>query len=64
MTANLAGYLASAGAPMYNAAKHRIVALIRATKPELVKLNIAISVIAPASRRLPRSAGQPRIGQC
>jgi len=37
MTANRAGYLASAGAPMYNAAKHGIVVIIRATKPELVK---------------------------
>ncbi|QDS76487.1 hypothetical protein FKW77_005213 [Venturia effusa] len=47
MTASLAGYLASAGAPNYSAAKHGIVGLMRALKQETAKLNIAISVIAP-----------------
>jgi len=47
MTASLAGYLASAGAPLYSAAKHGIVGLMRAMKQELAKLNIAISVVAP-----------------
>jgi len=47
MTASLAGYLASAGAPLYSAAKHGIVGLMRALKQETAKLNIAISVIAP-----------------
>ncbi|PGH12433.1 hypothetical protein AJ79_04269 [Helicocarpus griseus UAMH5409] len=48
MTASLAGYLASAGAPVYSAAKHGIVGLMRALKNDLAKLNIAISVVAPA----------------
>lgn len=68
MTASLAGYLASAGAPLYSAAKHGkisivsyilehdgdrltdlgIVGLMRALKQECAKLNIAISVVAPA----------------
>lgn len=43
-------YLASAGVPMYNAAKHGRVDLMRAMKPELVKPNIAISAIAPILR--------------
>lgn len=47
MTASLAGYLASAGAPHYSAAKHGIVGLMRAMKQETAKLNIAISVVAP-----------------
>ncbi|KAE9969176.1 hypothetical protein BLS_001387 [Venturia inaequalis] len=47
MTASLAGYLASAGAPNYSAAKHGIVGLMRALKQETAKLNIAISIIAP-----------------
>ena len=47
MTASLAGYLASAGAPLYSAAKHGIVGLMRALKNDLAKLNIAISVVAP-----------------
>jgi NAD(P)-dependent dehydrogenase (short-subunit alcohol dehydrogenase family) len=53
MTASLAGYLASAGAPMYCAAKHGIVGLMRAMKPELMKLNIAISAIAPGITKTP-----------
>lgn len=47
MTASLAGYLASAGAPHYSAAKHGIVGMMRALKQETAKLNIAISVVAP-----------------
>ncbi|KAF1809942.1 NAD(P)-binding protein [Eremomyces bilateralis CBS 781.70] len=47
-TASLAGYLASAGAPLYSAAKHGVVGLMRAMKQETAKLNIAISVVAPA----------------
>ncbi|KAF2100698.1 NAD(P)-binding protein [Rhizodiscina lignyota] len=47
MTASLAGYLASAGAPHYSAAKHGIVGLMRALKQEVAKSNIAISVVAP-----------------
>lgn len=53
MTASLAGYLASAGAPMYSAAKHGIVGLMRAMKQELAKLNIAISTIAPGITMTP-----------
>lgn len=48
MTASLAGYLASAGAPLYSAAKHGVVGLMRALKQECAKVNIAISVVAPA----------------
>jgi len=47
MTASLAGYLASAGAPLYSAAKHGIVGLMRALKGETSKVGIAVSVIAP-----------------
>ena len=47
MTASLAGYLASAGAPLYSAAKHGIVGLMRALKNDLAKVDIAISVVAP-----------------
>lgn len=47
LTASLAGYLASAGLPLYSAAKHGVVGLMRALKQECVKLSIAISVVAP-----------------
>ncbi|KAJ9613951.1 hypothetical protein H2200_002087 [Cladophialophora chaetospira] len=47
MTASLAGYLASAGAPLYSAAKHGIVGLMRALKNDTAKLGIAVSVVAP-----------------
>ncbi|KAF2127252.1 NAD(P)-binding protein [Dothidotthia symphoricarpi CBS 119687] len=45
LTASFAGYLASAGAPLYSAAKH---GLMRALKQECAKLDISISVVAPA----------------
>lgn len=48
LTASLAGYLASAGAPLYSAAKHGIVGLMRALKQECAKLKISVSVVAPA----------------
>ena len=47
MTASLAGYLASAGAPLYSAAKHGIVGLMRALKNDLATVDIAVSVVAP-----------------
>ncbi|KAF2167849.1 hypothetical protein M409DRAFT_21995 [Zasmidium cellare ATCC 36951] len=47
MTASLAGYLASAGAPLYSAAKHGVVGHMRALKNDCAKAGIAISVIAP-----------------
>jgi len=47
MTASLAGYLASAGAPLYSAAKHGIVGLMRALKNDTATLNISVSVVAP-----------------
>ncbi|KAF2399102.1 NAD(P)-binding protein [Trichodelitschia bisporula] len=47
LTASLAGYLASAGAPLYSAAKHGIVGLMRALKQEVAAFNIAISLVAP-----------------
>lgn len=72
MTASLAGYLATAGAAMYSAAKHGaaitasgclkfntdsrllgIVGLMRALKQETAKLNIGISVVAPAITTTP-----------
>ncbi|KAF1960117.1 NAD(P)-binding protein, partial [Byssothecium circinans] len=53
LTASLAGYLASAGAPLYSAAKHGIVGLMRALKQECAKLSISISVVAPAITTTP-----------
>ncbi|KAE8856768.1 hypothetical protein PTNB73_09490 [Pyrenophora teres f. teres] len=47
LTASLAGYLASAGAPLYSAAKHGVVGLMRALKQECAKVSISISVVAP-----------------
>lgn len=47
MTASLAGYLASAGAGVYSAAKHGIIGLLRALKGDCRKLGIGISVVAP-----------------
>lgn len=47
LTASLAGYLGSAGAPLYSAAKHGLVGLMRALKQECAKLRIAISLVAP-----------------
>ncbi|KAF1940792.1 NAD(P)-binding protein [Clathrospora elynae] len=62
LTASLAGYLASAGAPLYSAAKHGVVGLMRALKQECAKLHIAISVVAPAITVTPiLTANNPRI---
>ncbi|CAK4032781.1 short chain dehydrogenase reductase like [Lecanosticta acicola] len=47
LTASLAGYLASAGAPLYSAAKHGILGFMRALKGDCQKAGIALSVIAP-----------------
>nr|OQO24464.1 hypothetical protein B0A51_08573 [Rachicladosporium sp. CCFEE 5018] len=47
MTASLAGYLASAGAPMYSAAKHGILGLLRSLKNDTATLSIALSIVAP-----------------
>ena len=47
MTASLAGYLASAGAPLYSAAKHGVVGYLRALKGDCGTVGIALSVIAP-----------------
>ncbi|OQO14325.1 hypothetical protein B0A48_01201 [Cryoendolithus antarcticus] len=47
MTASLAGYLASAGAPMYSAAKHGILGLLRSLKNDTATLSISMSIIAP-----------------
>jgi NAD(P)-dependent dehydrogenase (short-subunit alcohol dehydrogenase family) len=60
LTASLAGYLASAGAPLYSAAKHGVVGLMRALKQECMKLNIAISVVAPAITVTPLLTGNNR----
>lgn len=58
MTASLAGYLASAGAPLYSAAKHGVVGLMRALKNDLATLNIAISVVAPGITLTPIISGR------
>ncbi|KAH6639372.1 hypothetical protein C7974DRAFT_130172 [Boeremia exigua] len=60
LTASLAGYLASAGAPLYSAAKHAIVGLMRALKQECAKLSISISVIAPGITVTPILTGNNR----
>ncbi|KAL6707921.1 hypothetical protein ACN47E_003595 [Coniothyrium glycines] len=60
LTASLAGYLASAGAPLYSAAKHGVVGLMRALKQECAKLAIAISVVAPAITVTPILTGNNR----
>lgn len=57
-TASLAGYLASAGAPLYSAAKHGVVGLMRALKNDLATLNIAMSVVAPAITLTPIISGR------
>ncbi|KAK6514746.1 hypothetical protein TWF506_007112 [Arthrobotrys conoides] len=48
LTASLAGYLASKGLPLYSAAKFGVVGLMRSLKNDVSRLNIAISVVAPA----------------
>ena len=62
MTASLAGYLASAGAPLYSAAKHGVVGYMRALKQDCAKVGIAISVIAPGITLTPIILGR-RTGQ-
>ncbi|KAK5169837.1 uncharacterized protein LTR77_005815 [Saxophila tyrrhenica] len=62
MTASLAGYLASAGAPLYSAAKHGVVGYLRALKGDCAKVGIAISVIAPGITLTPIILGR-RTGQ-
>jgi NAD(P)-dependent dehydrogenase (short-subunit alcohol dehydrogenase family) len=62
MTASLAGYLASAGAPLYSAAKHGVVGYLRALKGDCAKAGIAISVIAPGITLTPIILGR-RTGQ-
>jgi NAD(P)-dependent dehydrogenase (short-subunit alcohol dehydrogenase family) len=58
MTASLAGYLASAGAPLYSAAKHGVVGLMRALKNDTATLGIACSVVAPAITLTPIISGR------
>lgn len=60
LTASLAGYLASAGAPLYSAAKHGVVGLMRALKQECAKLSISVSVVAPAITVTPILTGNNR----
>lgn len=59
MTASLAGYLASAGAPLYSAAKHGVVGYLRALKGDCAKVGVAISVIGPGITLTPIVAGVP-----
>jgi len=62
MTASLAGYLASAGAPLYSAAKHGVVGYLRALKGDCSSVGIALSVIAPGITLTPIILGR-RQGQ-
>ncbi|KAF2765240.1 NAD(P)-binding protein [Teratosphaeria nubilosa] len=57
MTASLAGYVASAGAPLYSAAKHGVVGYMRALKGDCAKVGVAISVIAPGITLTPIVSG-------
>ncbi|KAI0177918.1 putative oxidoreductase,short chain dehydrogenase [Pestalotiopsis sp. NC0098] len=56
MVSSFAGYLGNAGAPYYNASKHAIVGLLRSLKPEVPKVGVAISVVAPAITATPMLA--------
>ncbi len=47
ITSSLAGYFASGNLPLYSAAKHGVLGLMRALKLDCAKLGISISVIAP-----------------
>jgi NAD(P)-dependent dehydrogenase (short-subunit alcohol dehydrogenase family) len=47
------GIIASAGAPLCSSAKHSIVALMRALKNDLAKLNISVSVVVPGITKTP-----------
>lgn len=58
MTASLAGYLASAGAPLYSAAKHGVVGYLRALKSDCAKVGVALSVIAPGITLTPIILGR------
>jgi len=60
MTASLAGYLASAGAPLYSAAKHGVVGYLRALKGDCAKVGIALSVVAPGITLTNIVAGVPQ----
>ena len=62
MTASLAGYLASSGAPLYSASKHGVFGYLRALKGDCAKAGIAISVIAPGITLTPIILGR-RTGQ-
>nr|POE78601.1 levodione reductase [Quercus suber] len=57
MTASLAGYLGSAGAPLYSAAKHGVIGYLRALKGDCAKVGIAISAVAPGIALTPIVAG-------
>lgn len=47
LTASIAGYFGFSGAPLYTAAKHGVVGLVRCLKAEVAKIGIAISCVAP-----------------
>ncbi|WPH03091.1 NAD(P)-binding protein [Acrodontium crateriforme] len=57
LTASLAGYLASAGAPLYSAAKHGVVGYVRALKSDCAKVGVAISTIGPGITLTPIVSG-------
>ena len=57
LTASLAGYLASAGAPLYSAAKHGVVGYVRALKSDCAKVGIAIATIGPGITLTPIVSG-------
>ncbi|QIW99578.1 hypothetical protein AMS68_005096 [Peltaster fructicola] len=64
MTASLAGYLGSAGAPLYSAAKHGLIGLLRALKNDTAKLGIAISLVAPGITLTDLVAGRGEENHC
>lgn len=47
LTASVAGYLGTTGAPLYTAAKHGVVGLVKSLKAETAKVGISIACVAP-----------------
>ncbi|KAK5117954.1 hypothetical protein LTR62_003998 [Meristemomyces frigidus] len=58
MTASLAGYLGSAGAPLYSAAKHGVVGYLRSLRTDCATLGISLAVIAPGITLTPIILGR------
>ncbi|KAI1875003.1 uncharacterized protein JN550_002432 [Neoarthrinium moseri] len=62
LTSSFAGYLGNPGAPFYNSAKHGLVGLMRSLKAETPKVNVAISVVAPAVTATPMLGSLDEVG--